>query len=141
MDKEIKVGTLVSFVDKNRNTLKGKVLTMGEHLPNDLQDRCVTVEAKPFIPIGDDMDVSCIVLKDSLTIVPQQLFDNLPWCRQSIIMKKVHISTIKIGDTILHDGEVRTVGGNNIKHSGFMGISLFGDSYNLGYKLVTKIEL
>lgn len=51
---------------------------------------------------------------------------------------KVHISEIKSGDTILHEGKMQTVCNSNIKH-GFMGISIFGDSYNLGNKLVTKI--
>ena len=54
-------------------------------------------------------------------------------------MKQVHISTIRIGDTILHNGEVKTISGNNIKYCPFIGTTLFGDSYNLGYKLVIKI--
>lgn len=53
---------------------------------------------------------------------------------------QTHISNIKPFDTILHtDGFIRTVSKTNIKQNVFMGISLFGDSYNLGYKLVTKI--
>lgn len=55
--------------------------------------------------------------------------------------EKVHISRIRIGDTILHNGEVKTVSGNNIKRSSFMGVTLFGDSYSLGYKLVTRINI
>jgi hypothetical protein len=54
-------------------------------------------------------------------------------------MKQAHISTIKAGDTILHNGEVKTVSGNNIKRCSFMGTTLFGDSYHAGHKLVTKI--
>ena len=53
--------------------------------------------------------------------------------------KDVHISTIKHGDTILHaDGKIRTVSNSNIKN-GFCGITLFGDSYRSGTRLVTKI--
>lgn len=53
---------------------------------------------------------------------------------------QTHISNIKPFDTILHtDGLIRTVSNSNIKQDKFMGVSLFGDSYNLGYKLVTKI--
>lgn len=52
--------------------------------------------------------------------------------------KKVHISTIKHGDTILHVDGIRTVSNNNIKR-GFTGITLFGDSYRLGTQLVDKI--
>ena len=51
----------------------------------------------------------------------------------------VHISTIKIGDTILHNGEVKTVCWRTFGWSSFMGLTLFGDCYHLGYKLVKKI--
>lgn len=52
--------------------------------------------------------------------------------------EQVHISTIKHGDTILHDGKEMTVNREHIK-SGFIGIMIFGDSYRGGSKLVTKI--
>jgi hypothetical protein len=52
----------------------------------------------------------------------------------------VHISTIRKGDTIqCKDGFVRTVGANNIKKGGFMGDSIFGDSYKLGTEQVKKV--
>jgi hypothetical protein len=51
----------------------------------------------------------------------------------------VSINDIKIGDTVLHDGKQMTVGKENIKHSAFMGRTLFGDSYHLGYKPVVKL--
>lgn len=55
-------------------------------------------------------------------------------------IKQVHISTIVNGDTIIcRDGIIRTVGRNNIKRDSFMGVTLFGDSYNLGTILVDKI--
>lgn len=55
---------------------------------------------------------------------------------------EVHISTIKSGDTILHtDGKISTVCKNNIKKGGFMGTSIFGDSYKSGYEKVKKIEI
>lgn len=54
--------------------------------------------------------------------------------------EKVHISRIRIGDTILHNGEIKTVSGNNMKRCPFMGVTLFGDSYSIGYKLVTRIN-
>ena len=54
-------------------------------------------------------------------------------------IEEVHISTIKQGDTILHrDNFIYTVGENWIK-KGFMGVTLYGDSYNLGTILVKKI--
>lgn len=55
---------------------------------------------------------------------------------------KVHISEIRQGDTILHiDGNIRTVCPNNIKKDNFMGISLFGDTYQLGTIPVKKLIL
>jgi len=53
---------------------------------------------------------------------------------------KVHISQIVNGDTIEHLGKFVTVNSHNIKRDSFMGVSIFGDSYNLGYKLVTKVN-
>ena len=43
-------------------------------------------------------------------------------------IKQVHISKIKVGDTILHtDGNIRTVSKNNIKRTIGIGLTLFGD--------------
>lgn len=50
-----------------------------------------------------------------------------------------HISEIKTGDTVLHDGELKTVCANNIKRCDLMGITLFGDSYLLGNKPVVIV--
>lgn len=47
---------------------------------------------------------------------------------------------IKIGDAILcEDGKIRTVCKNSITNDSFMGKSIFGDCYNLGYKKVKKV--
>jgi len=46
------------------------------------------------------------------------------------------ITDIKIGDTVMINNVLKTVGKNNIKHCDFMGVSLFGDASN---KIVTKI--
>jgi hypothetical protein len=54
-------------------------------------------------------------------------------------IKEVHISTIKWGDTVIHNGDMVTVGKNNIKHGGFLGSSLWGDSYKAGHTPVKKI--
>lgn len=50
-----------------------------------------------------------------------------------------NVSAIKPGDTVLHNGIVRTVSASNLKRDGFMGALLFGDSYNLGHKPVIVI--
>ncbi len=55
------------------------------------------------------------------------------------IFKDVHISTIRAGDTVNHDGKVSTVGNDNIKRDSFMGYTLFGDSYAIGTKPVAKV--
>ena len=55
-------------------------------------------------------------------------------------ISEVHISRIRVGDTILHtDGKIRTVSSTNIKSNPFHGITLFGDSYKLGYQKVKRI--
>ncbi|QNV69380.1 hypothetical protein F7661_28080 (plasmid) [Pseudomonas sp. CFA] len=43
-----------------------------------------------------------------------------------------HINTVRAGDTVLHNGELRTVCNSDIKRRGFMGTTLFGDSYRSG---------
>lgn len=53
---------------------------------------------------------------------------------------QVHINQIVVGDTVEHNGQIVTVGSKDIKHCNFMGVSIFGDSYHSGHKLVTKIE-
>lgn len=54
-------------------------------------------------------------------------------------ISQVHISTVKIGDTVEHGGKFMTVGKGDIKTDSFMGTSLFGDSYSLGHKKVKKV--
>lgn len=56
-------------------------------------------------------------------------------------VSKVHISQIGVGDAILcGDGKIRTVCKSNIKRSEFMGITIFGDSYHSGHKLVVRVN-
>jgi hypothetical protein len=57
----------------------------------------------------------------------------------NVKINSVHISQISAGDTIEHNGKLTTVSGNNIKSNMFYGITLFGDSYNLGCKPVKKV--
>jgi hypothetical protein len=51
---------------------------------------------------------------------------------------KTHIENIIPGDTIVHEGELKTVCKKNITFSSFMGRSLFGDCYHSGHKPVKK---
>lgn len=55
-------------------------------------------------------------------------------------MESVHVSMVRVGDAIVcGDGKVRTVCANDIKH-GFMGTSIFGDSYKCGTLSVKRIK-
>lgn len=51
----------------------------------------------------------------------------------------LHISKIEPGDTVMHNGKKVTVGKADLKTCPFMGLSLFGDTYNLGQKLVQRV--
>lgn len=51
----------------------------------------------------------------------------------------VHISTIRHGDTVYHDERLMTVSRSNISKVSFFGVTLFGDSYQCGFKLVKKV--
>lgn len=52
----------------------------------------------------------------------------------------VNKNDIQVGDIIIcKDGAMRTVCRNNIKYDSFMGLSIFGDTYRLGYEPVTKV--
>lgn len=56
----------------------------------------------------------------------------------AFIFNEVDISTIRHGDTILHEGEEITVDKKDITITDFMGISIFGDCYHSGCKKVLK---
>ena len=49
-----------------------------------------------------------------------------------------NINDIKIGDTVEINGELKTVGRNNIQYDSFLGRTLFGDSFTLGHAPVRK---
>jgi hypothetical protein len=54
----------------------------------------------------------------------------------------VHKDMITSGDTIVcPDGKERTVCQSNIRYSSFMGVTIFGDCYHAGHKLVPKVLL
>ena len=54
---------------------------------------------------------------------------------------QVHKSIIKAGDTILHNEKLMTVCSKDIKNNSFFGLTICGDSYNMGNKLVLKVIL
>lgn len=52
---------------------------------------------------------------------------------------EVHIGQIKVGDTIIHHGQLRTVCRRAFGYDSFYGILLWGDSYNSGRTTVQKV--
>ena len=56
------------------------------------------------------------------------------------IVIPTHVDLIHPGDTVLIDGHLKTVSPSNIKR-GFMGTTLWGDSYKLGTLLVRRVIL
>ena len=55
------------------------------------------------------------------------------------ILTFVNKKTIKPGDTIMFRGKMRTVNASDIKQDELMGLTIFGDSFMLGYDLVKKV--
>jgi hypothetical protein len=51
----------------------------------------------------------------------------------------VDIDLIKPGDTVVIDGDLKTVSKKDITTGGGMGTRLFGDSYGLGTKKVQRV--
>jgi hypothetical protein len=58
----------------------------------------------------------------------------------NFIPEQVHISMIRPGDIVIHQGRDRTISKSNISHDPFMGITIFGDSYHLGLLPVTRLK-
>lgn len=56
-------------------------------------------------------------------------------------IEEVNIASIKAGDTIEHEGVLRTVCHYDIRDGGFMGRTIFGDCYALGTKPVKKVNI
>lgn len=54
-------------------------------------------------------------------------------------INKKHISKVQHGDTIFHKGKIKTLTNDNIRRCSFMGVSIWGDSYHGGHKLVTEL--
>ena len=51
----------------------------------------------------------------------------------------VHISTLRIGDTVMFEGSQRTLSKSNFSFIEGMGRTIYGDSYQLGRKPVQRI--
>lgn len=58
---------------------------------------------------------------------------------KNIETAEVQIDLIRAGDTVMHDDTMRTVSADNLKRGGFMGTTLFGDSYRNGAQPVIRV--
>jgi len=54
-------------------------------------------------------------------------------------LEDVHISKIKAGDLVVHEGVLKTVCSKDIRTGGFLGTTLWGDSYRAGTLLVKRV--
>lgn len=52
-----------------------------------------------------------------------------------------HVADIKQGDTIVHEGRVRTVCLKDLGRTALLGRTVFGDSYKAGHKPVQKVVI
>lgn len=55
-------------------------------------------------------------------------------------LENVHIDLIRPTDTVEHDGNVMTVGKKDLTNITGMGRALFGDTYHLGHKPVSRVK-
>ena len=54
-------------------------------------------------------------------------------------ISEVHITDIRVGDTVLYRGELKTVCQNNIRKDDILGVMLWGDSFRAGIIPVQKV--
>lgn len=53
--------------------------------------------------------------------------------------EQVPISALKVGDTVLVDGVLKTVNASAFGRDDLLGLTLWGDSHRSGRKLITKV--
>jgi hypothetical protein len=58
-----------------------------------------------------------------------------------VAVRKTDIALIRAADTVFHQGIARTVCPGDLRHDGFMGRTLFGDSYVLGRRPVMRLVM
>ena len=54
-------------------------------------------------------------------------------------LEKVHITLIRVGDTVFYRGHARTISGTTLSHIAGMGPALWGDTYKLGTEPVLRV--
>ena len=52
---------------------------------------------------------------------------------------KVSIKDITVGDTVIHNGNLKTVCRRAFSYDSFVGVMLWGDSYNMGNIKVKRV--
>ena len=53
-----------------------------------------------------------------------------------IIPTLTPLNQIRAGDTVLHDGKLKTISLSSIKNDPFIGTSIFGDSYHIKRNMI-----
>lgn len=56
-----------------------------------------------------------------------------------MVITKVNIREITVGDTVIHHGHLKTVCRRAFSYDEFFGVKLWGDSYMLGRKPVERV--
>lgn len=56
------------------------------------------------------------------------------------MITRLHKEKIILGDTILQNGELKTISNTSFSYSKFMGLTINGDSYKLGQELVSRVD-
>ena len=74
---------------------------------------------------------------ETLLVDNNEIITHLPRVQSKV--QDTHISKIVVGDIVINrNGDTVTVGNKDLK-KGFMGTTLFGDSYKLGTVPVKKV--
>ena len=60
--------------------------------------------------------------------------------QKCFIIENAHKDNIRVGDTILLHGELKTVCRNNIRRGGFYGTLIHGESFKLGSEPVKRVH-
>jgi hypothetical protein len=55
-------------------------------------------------------------------------------------VEEVHISAVRVGDTVIHNGHLKTVSRSSLGSDGLFGVTLWGDSYRAGSAFVKRVR-
>lgn len=137
-------------VDNSAQIVILSILSPSEFFGDELRVKFRTLRRGPFFKTDTTASLEESKVKNmAKTLTHNELKNNLTQREYRYYLTSmgrftptwVHISDVKHGDTVAHQGKIMTVSRNDISYSDFMGRSLFGDSYRLGRKPVIKFKL